>query len=601
MSAPTAKTMANKKYSNQATTFELAALVLLTPLPCLFTVIIADVAPLNAPKDGANSNIVFWCRASFIVWFYTLSFVVQFSEMLPVLPMTRQRCFGITVFVGVGCMLYTYSLSQLIGFPVPFMMVMGAPVWMALLLGSLTVSWGRHIRGNSALQTQVLDGLKMFVVQMSMIVVYPFYIYIFSSLASVGQAFFSLVLLLIKMAIKNGISYYIRSNTDMQPEIIVFNVDVFNALFVSFSMQNSTSKLTIIVIMTVDFVRMASSIREVLRLVQELTTVENQIHLLKNREQTTFQATKKRENGLHRACSIVARRSYASKNVEIRRQASQKSPRTPLKCFFRADKIFPQQSPLIPANPHTSVLKVQETRVLEAPRSESKRVKRSPRPLTTESQNNLVFMERLYARKMLNLLYLVEFTILIEYIEVIVPVVYYDEVFAYAPVGVRASNAMENGAVEAGAVGGLRCAVLADAFCKVTQNARQTAPGRSMVVLHHNELDRTLWGPASTAGRSRATDVAIYIQLALVASLGITCALDYDKPEAVRLAAAGVALLMYFRSTALCHSPLRRHSAPDQPTCKSRGDAATAGCQVAASLHLDLEHGKVYLNIDPPV
>ncbi|KAG6609789.1 nipped-B-like protein [Phytophthora cinnamomi] len=72
-----------------------------------------------------------------------------------------------------------------------------------------------------------------------------------------------------------------------------------------------------------------------------------------------------------------------------------------------------------------------------------------------------------------------------------------------------------------------------------------------MVVLHHNELDRTLWGPASTAGRSRATDVAIYIQLALVASLGITCALDYDKPEAVRLAAAGVALLMYFRSTAL--------------------------------------------------
>lgn len=51
-------------------------------------------------------------------------------------------------------------------------------------------------------------------------------------------------------------------------------------------------------------------------------------------------------------------------------------------------------------------------------------MKHLPRPLTTESQNTLVFMERLYARKMLNLLYLVEFTILIEYIEVIVPVVY---------------------------------------------------------------------------------------------------------------------------------------------------------------------------------
>ncbi|KAL3666543.1 hypothetical protein V7S43_008173 [Phytophthora oleae] len=72
-----------------------------------------------------------------------------------------------------------------------------------------------------------------------------------------------------------------------------------------------------------------------------------------------------------------------------------------------------------------------------------------------------------------------------------------------------------------------------------------------MVVLHHSELDRTLWGPASTAGRSRAIDVAIYVQLAVVALLAIVCTLDYEKPEAVRLAAAGGTLLVYFRSTAL--------------------------------------------------
>lgn len=95
---------------------------------------------------------------------------------------------------------------------------------------------------------------------MSMIAIYPFYNYIFTRLGSVEQAWFSLVLLIIKLAIKNGISYYIRSNTDMQPEIVVFNVDVFNALLVSFSMQNSTSKLTVIVIMTADFIRMASSL-----------------------------------------------------------------------------------------------------------------------------------------------------------------------------------------------------------------------------------------------------------------------------------------------------------------------------------------------------
>ncbi|KAG7393709.1 Sister chromatid cohesion protein 2 [Phytophthora pseudosyringae] len=72
-----------------------------------------------------------------------------------------------------------------------------------------------------------------------------------------------------------------------------------------------------------------------------------------------------------------------------------------------------------------------------------------------------------------------------------------------------------------------------------------------MVVLHHNDLDRMLWGPASTAGRSRATDIAIYIQLAVVMLLGVICALDYEKPEAVRLAATGATLLVYFRSRAL--------------------------------------------------
>lgn len=34
-----------------------------------------------------------------------------------------------------------------------------------------------------------------------------------------------------------------------------------------------------------------------------------------------------------------------------------------------------------------------------------------------------------------------------------------------------------------------------------------------MVVLHHDELHRTLWGAASTAGRSAKLDAAVYMQL----------------------------------------------------------------------------------------
>jgi hypothetical protein len=34
-----------------------------------------------------------------------------------------------------------------------------------------------------------------------------------------------------------------------------------------------------------------------------------------------------------------------------------------------------------------------------------------------------------------------------------------------------------------------------------------------MVVLHHDELHRTLWGDATTTGRSVRLDAAVYMQL----------------------------------------------------------------------------------------
>ncbi|OWZ15638.1 hypothetical protein PHMEG_00010690 [Phytophthora megakarya] len=423
-----------QKYSNIINTVELLVIILATPLPCLLTVILADVTPLNSPEAGTNSNIVFWLRSCLIIGLYTMSFVVQFREMLPTLPMSRERSFGITVFVSSGVILFAYSMSLVIGFPVPFLMVVGAPLWMILILGSFAISWKNLICGDSAVQTQIVNGLKMFMVQMSMIAIYPFYIYIFTSLSSVGQALFSLVLLIIKLAIKNGISLYIPSNIDMQPEIVVFNVDIFNALFVSFSMQTSTSKLTVIVIVVVDLLRMASSLREVKLLVHELKKLEKQINSLKPLVQDGINLTRKQRNPLSRACSIIARRSFATTNFDMRLLSAKQGPRLqvkPLHFLFRSKQVLPRKSFNHHSKYHSMGAKTQETRVPETLNADSKRWKSS----RTDPQPKFVFLERQYARKVLNLLHLTEFTILIEYIEVIVPVVYsiYVVAMSYLP------------------------------------------------------------------------------------------------------------------------------------------------------------------------
>ncbi|KAK1947921.1 Sister chromatid cohesion protein SCC2 [Phytophthora citrophthora] len=575
-----------QKHCDTVNITELLALVLFTPLPCLLAVILADVAPLNPPEMGTNSNTIFWLRSCMIIGLYTLSFVVQFREMLPTLPMSRARSIGITVFVSSGVIVFAYSMSLAIGFPVPFLMVIGAPPWMILIMGSFAASWWDHVRGNSATQTQIVNGLKMFMVQMSMIGVYPFYIYIFTTLSSIEQAWFSLVLFIIKLTIKNGISHYVRSNTDMQPEIVVFNVDVFSALSVSFSMQNSTSKLTVVVIMVVDFIRMISSLREVMHLVRELRKIENQIIVLKLARGDS-QSSLIRKSPLSRACSIVTRRALASRSHGSRRNSTKKSPPVqikPLDFLFRVKRILPDQNLGY----------------------------RLKSPSTADPQTNLVHMERLYARKVLNLLHLTEFTILVEYIEVIVPIVYsiYVVAMSYLPNRVYYAQLanMNNEKLQSTLSNVLLYSLLefislivltiflrrTMEFSPVHQLAFvlrtqwkmvqsklvlwvlyvvQSSLGEfynttfqillSMVVLHHNELDRTLWGPASTAGRSRAIDVAVYVQLvvyyalnrlAIVALLAIVCILDYEKPEAVRLAAAGGALLTYFRSTALVRS-----------------------------------------------
>lgn len=72
-----------------------------------------------------------------------------------------------------------------------------------------------------------------------------------------------------------------------------------------------------------------------------------------------------------------------------------------------------------------------------------------------------------------------------------------------------------------------------------------------MVVLEHDALHQTLWGPAVTTGRSKALDVLVYRQLVVLLALAVLCLLHYDKPTAVRLGVSSGVMLLYFRNTPL--------------------------------------------------
>lgn len=49
-----------------------------------------------------------------------------------------------------------------------------------------------------------------------------------------------------------------------------------------------------------------------------------------------------------------------------------------------------------------------------------------------------------------------------------------------------------------------------------------------MVVLQHESLHQTLWGPAAQRGRTRATDAGIYLQTVACAS-SLVSAVDWQR------------------------------------------------------------------------
>ncbi|KAF1785821.1 hypothetical protein GQ600_19247 [Phytophthora cactorum] len=69
----------------------------------------------------------------------------------------------------------------------------------------------------------------------------PLYFYVFTTLSKTGQMFFASLLLVIKLIMWNIFTLTVVHLSDEMPEVVVFNSEVFNALFVSYCMQNSPS------------------------------------------------------------------------------------------------------------------------------------------------------------------------------------------------------------------------------------------------------------------------------------------------------------------------------------------------------------------------
>lgn len=103
----------------------------------------------------------------------------------------------------------------------------------------------------------------------------------FSSLSFSVQIKFIVLLPVIKLVEKNLLSKVLGDRNDIKPELVIFSVKVFNALFVSCCMQSSTSFDTNLAIMGLDFLQACVSLHDLNTLLVDVNALAVKIQMKK--------------------------------------------------------------------------------------------------------------------------------------------------------------------------------------------------------------------------------------------------------------------------------------------------------------------------------
>ncbi|EEY59796.1 uncharacterized protein PITG_12928 [Phytophthora infestans T30-4] len=250
-----------KSYMDGSNCWRLVLACLLTPLPCVALATLVESVPLDPPEAGPFKNYIFWIRAWIVTAFVDYSMVMQMSQSLARLKMKHSHIVLIALVGSIISFGVVFVVAVWISFPVPFSMLVASPPSVVVILVSIGTIWRQRWRSDAALRRDLARHTMVFLCQVTLTFIYPLYIFGFSSVSGIRQLFYVLMLPVIKSASRNWIGYTLAGQDDIKPEVVIFNVEVFNALYVSSAVQNSSSLGTTIALMLIDVLHFWFSMR----------------------------------------------------------------------------------------------------------------------------------------------------------------------------------------------------------------------------------------------------------------------------------------------------------------------------------------------------
>jgi hypothetical protein len=371
-------------------------ILLLTPVICTITAVVLDVMPLRPPTGGIHQqSATYWLRVAFVIAVLVSGTVLQFQHASPRLQFRRVPFIATTSLLAAVSPLCFLSLHLLVGFPSPFAIHLIGVLLQLLFFSSLWGMLKNTIRGDIEVQHDLRQFMLYSACLSNMVTLYPVMIFVFGNLDGIQQTMFSLAFPILKLMYKNWASRGLYRLEDLAPIYVVASMDVFHSLLLSSAMQSATSRGALVSVMAVDvlqsviaLVEVRTTVNRLKRLHREVPTPEDAPFLLS--------PTNRQTNILSHACSFLV------SHPDIRNDPTVGLPR------------HRRQAPSLALSSRTVLLTPKRaTRVACASMSAD------ARPAINSRAAEIDFV-----RFTLKLLHMVEFYLLIEFIEVVVAIIY---------------------------------------------------------------------------------------------------------------------------------------------------------------------------------
>ncbi|TMW62609.1 hypothetical protein Poli38472_005227 [Pythium oligandrum] len=262
-----------KIYTERTSWSRLALAYCLSIMPCLVVNIGLECIPLRPISEGLAGSTTFFIRSGIVLHFMGFLAFQHYRQLIPELPSSLKQICVMTSILAMGTLLNEYLFARWIGYPVPFLVIVVAPTYMTFLLLNVGVVWGKFLRANKSVFWELVHLQVVLTVIFSLAFAYPVYNCFFVRISPAQQTWFTLLLPLIKILAKNAVSPFCKYIEDYKPEAVIFNMEIFHAYFVSMCMQSATSFRTTALLMLMDFVHAWLSLRDITVIVDEIQTM----------------------------------------------------------------------------------------------------------------------------------------------------------------------------------------------------------------------------------------------------------------------------------------------------------------------------------------